>query len=526
MISPRFADIQAAQGDASSLDAQSLHIHLHLPPQMTAVLMQLVTALTSQRSLFQDHFDFATQTGERSSGSAGTHTARTEPQSASVPAVTREAPDSNGETPAFAADQVETAESLLEIYRRVVKPKRQRSAGEAAIAEHESGMRAFDRFFEHWQAGERSQTGPNGMSEINLRFRQPKAFLTAPDVLSMFSKYLITVEGRAAQTVIKRITNIKIVAKALKIDVETPTPGEVKRLYSEHQKAIESASVGDRAQLVGDRAQLAGDRPQLGVGARSQTGPTRSNRRIPAWSEIDAMARWSTQAQYPYGEHAPYFWRGWIRFLSFIGPRSRDVVSVITRKDGLLKQHVIFDSVCPVEDVNNAIGSPLHSQHGWLHYPIGKDQHSENRHILFPMPLWMKNWLRFFIELSPCDRVFPSVMTKKIGWLSQKQLTAEWDKIAAAAGVDPRLVPSEGNGNRIALRKFAANWWSLQTSNVPEHQALSDKMENYVLHHVPKSTSKKHYVSDQAKLLPVMLALMAKFPLPAADAAPVSMLPE
>jgi hypothetical protein len=61
---------------------------------------------------------------------------------------------------------------------------------------------------------------------------------------------------------------------------------------------------------------------------------------------------------------------------------------------------------------------------------------------------------------------------------------------------------------------------------VTEYAALADKMENYVLHHVPKSTSKKHYVSDQAKLLPVMIELMAKFPLPAADAAPVSMLPE
>lgn len=238
------------------------------------------------------------------------------------------------------------------------------------------------------------------------------------------------------------------------------------------------------------------------------------------------MARWATQAEYPYGEHAPYFWRGWIRFLAFIGPRSRDVVSVITRKPGLLKEHVIFDTLCPVEDVNNALGRPLHSPHGWLHYPIGKDQHSENRMILFPMPLWMRNWLRFFIELSPCDRVFPSVMTKKIGWLSQKQMTAEWNQILQAAGVDPRLVPSEGTGDRIALRKFAANWWSLQTSNLPEHQALADKMENYVLHHVPKSTSKKHYVADQAKLLPVMLKLMDRFPLPAADATPVSMLPE
>lgn len=489
MISPRFADIQAAHSDTGSVDAQPLHIHLHVPPQLTAVLMQLVTALTSQRSLFSEEpLPISTQTGAVNCG--------TQPQlqSASKPAATQPAPvPSDGRpAPSDGNTSVDAAESLLELYRARLKSRRQRAAGEAAIAEHESGMRAFDRFHAAWWA-------EWGTDPKNLRFDTPVVFLSAPDVLSMFSKYLITVEGKSASTVCKRLTNLMIVAKSLKLDIEKPTPGEVKRIHSEHHQQLAQTS---------------------------QPTAARSVRRIPAWSEIDAMARWAAQAQYPYGEHAPYFMRGWIRFLAFIGPRSRDVVSVIKRKPGLLKSHVVLDSLCPVEDVNNALGRPLLSPHGWLHYPIGKDQHSENRMILFPMPLWMRNWLRFFIELSPCDRVFPSVMEQKIGWLSQKQMTREWNAIAASAGVDPRIVPSEGTGDRIALRKFAANWWSLQTSNMPEHQALADKMENYVLHHVPKSTSKKHYVADQAKLLPVMLKLMDKFPLPAADAAPVSMLPE
>jgi hypothetical protein len=142
------------------------------------------------------------------------------------------------------------------------------------------------------------------------------------------------------------------------------------------------------------------------------------------------------------------------------------------------------------------------------------------------MPLWMRNWIRFFYELSPCDRIFPSVMKQKIGYLSQKQMTREWNALLAKADVDPRLVPSEGDGDRIALRKFGSNWWSIAVSNVPKYSALADKMENYVLHHVPKSTSKKHYISDQAKLLPVMLDLMSNWPVPAADATPVSLLPE
>jgi hypothetical protein len=487
VISPRFSEADLSAADASSVSPvpSEIHIHLHVPDTVSVALMQLVATLTGQRTLFD--LSQTTFTNVARVADAGSGPTPVSPNVAPVSPVNVPA-DEPGD---------DDMKSLLDVYRKVVKPRRKRAAGAAAIAEHESGMRAFDRFFERWQA---DWAG----SEIGLRFEQPKVFLTAPDVLSMFSKYLITVEGLAAQTVIKRITNVKIVAKALKIDAETPTPGEVKRLFSEHAKKQEESRVGDTG----------------------NNGPKRSNRRIPAWKELDAMATWATQAQYPYGEHAPYFWRGWIRFLAFIGPRSRDVVSVITRKDGLLKEHVIFDTLCPVEDVNNAIGTPLHSPHGWIFYPIGKDQHSENRHILFPMPLWMRNWLKFFIELSPCERVFPSVMTKKVGWLSQKQMTTEWNRIVAAAGVDPRLVPSEGTGNRIALRKFAANWWSLETSKSLQHAALADKMENYILHHVPKSTSKKHYVSDQAKLLPVMLELMSRFPLPGAEAPPVSLLPE
>ena len=385
--------------------------------------------------------------------------------------------------------------TLLEFYRSTVKAKRAKAAGPAAIAEHESAMRAFDGFFERLHRFPEPLPSPGSK---NLRFTTPKHYLEAPEALSAFARHLIFIEELSPSTVCKRLTNLGVLKRPLKLDLEKPTPEEVKRLHAERMRgeAMLSSSV---------------------------TAPV--DRRIPSFAEIDAMARVASAARYPYDDHAPYFWRGWIRFLAFIGPRSRDVVSVIPRKAGLLKEHVIFDTLCPSPDVNNALGYELHSQHGWLWYVIGKDQHSDCRKILFPMPLWMRNWIRFFFELSPCERIFPSVMSRKIGFLSQAQMTREWNAMAQKAGVDARLVPSEGTGDRIALRKFASNWWSIATANSPKAH-LADKMENYVLHHVPKSTSKKHYISDQAKLLPVMLELMNSWPVPAAEATHVSLLPE
>jgi hypothetical protein len=387
--------------------------------------------------------------------------------------------------------------TLLGFYRSKVKAKRAKSAGQAAIAEHESAMRAFDAFFQRFYS--ESAPSEGGVSK-NHRFTTPMVYLAAPDSLSAFARHLIFEEGLSPATVCKRLTNLGVLKRPLKLDLEKPTPGEVKRLYAEHMRNKAAAS--------------------------SQPIVATVDRRIPSFAEIDAIAKAVSIARYPYEDHAPYFWRGWIRFLAFIGPRSRDVVSVVTHKQGLLKEHVIFETLCPSPDVNNALGYELHSPHGWLWYTIGKDQHSDCRKILFPMPLWMRNWIRFFFELSPCDRIFPSVMQQKIGCLSQKQMTREWNALLAKAEVDPRLVPSEGDGDRIALRKFGSNWWSIATSNSPKYSALADKMENYVLHHVPKSTSKKHYISDQAKLLPVMLDLMPSWPVPAADAPPVSLLPE
>lgn len=393
-----------------------------------------------------------------------------------------------GLTPSRSPEQSPPAEedsTLLEVYRATLKDKRKRSAGQGAIAEHESSMRHFDTF-----------------AAKNHRCCTPKVSLSQPDVLPAFLKYLVLDLGLAPTTATKRLTHVAMVAKSLKLTVDKPTPEEVRRLWYERPKS---------------------DVPES---ACEEPSAAEVDRRIPSFAEIDAIARHVANARYPYGDHAPYFWRGWIRLLAFIGPRSRDVVSVLRRKPGLRKQDVIFDTVCPIADVSNALGYELHSPHGWLWYTIGKDTHSDCRRILFPMPKWLRDWVRFFVELShDAERVFPSIHEASVA-LSQKQMTSAWNSIVKAACVDARLVPSEGTGGRIALRKYAANWWSLATSKAKSDSGLADKMSHYVLHHAEVTTANKHYLSVQAAVLPVMLELLPTWPVPAADAPHVSLLPE
>ena len=405
------------------------------------------------------------------------------------PAATRPVPEATGDSPGQCA---ESDGSLLDLYQTTMRARRMRSAGAAAIAEHESSMRAFDAF-----CSVRNRTLSDAGK--NLRFSTPKAFLSDPDILCTFSAHLLTECSLSATTVSKRLTHVCMIAKSIGITLEKPTPNEVKRLQRELPSDLKSQISNLKSE---------------------------ADRRIPSFEEIDRLARHVSGLTYPYGAHAPYFWRGWIRFLAFIGPRSRDVVSVLPRKPGLRKQDVIFDTLCPIADVNNALGYPLHSPHGWMWYTIGKDQHSDCRRILFPMPKWMRDWVRFFIEFSPhAERIFPSQQANSKA-LSQKQMTREWNALTAAANVDPRLVPSEGTGGRIALRKFSANWWALATLRHKGDSALADKISHYVLHHAEVTTATKHYLSVQAAVLPVMLELIDQWPVPAADAPHVSLLPE
>ncbi len=498
MISPRFSARQLGSDEAAPA-SQPIAIHLHVPERLAESLLMLVATITGPRSrpLFEEFADTVSQTLNQSPAAP--------PRPAAPPA----------STPAEASGQGETT---LQAYRRVLKSKRQRSASAGTVGDHEGSMRVFDAFCLSQiteKAGISSDSGSSDETRQTLhRLYTPVQCLGDPDAIRAFVASQIQA-GRSPFTVNRRMTHLSMLAKVLKIDFEKPTPDEVRRLW------IDFESSQPKKARTHKRA-----KPKAEACESSEPLPELPDRRIPSFAELDAMAKHVSETKYPYGDHAPYFWRGWIRYLALIGPRSRDIVSPLTRKTGLKKSDCIFETLCPIPDVNNALGRELHSPHGWLWYTIGKDHHSDCRRILIPMPLWLRNWVRFFHEFSHDPvRVFPSCQQRSKS-LSQGKLTFAWTSILQAAGVDPRIVPSEGNGDSIAIRKYAANWWQLTTLKTKNDASLADKMSHYVLHHAEVTTANRHYLNVQAAVLPTMLELMPQWPVPAAGAAPVSMLPE
>jgi hypothetical protein len=371
--------------------------------------------------------------------------------------------------------EASSSTSLLEVYETNMRAKRSRSAGKKAIAEHLSSCRSFDEFCRE---------------KIPLRCIEPKGYLLkTPDLLQSYAAWSLVEKDLSRATTSRRIDHILMVARdVFQLKLDRPTEKELKKLEDSKQK---KAADG---------------------------------RRIPSFEEVNALATAVSVARFPYRSHAPYFWRGLIRFAAFMGFRTYDVVSLIPDKTGLCKQDVVWDTLCPVADVNNALGYELHSQHGWLHYAVKKDTHSDCGRILIPMPSWLRDWVRFFFELSGHpERIFPSM--KQLA-LDSKAFGLTWKRIVKQAGVDHRIRLSEGSGDVIAIRKYAANWWTLAAIRSKTHAALADKISHYVLHHAEVTTATKHYLNTQAAVLPVMLELMHTWPVPAADAPHVSLLPE
>lgn len=403
-----------------------------------------------------------------------------------TPAVSPPAADSGspghgtGTTPT--GSETTYPESLLALYQQAVLPSKQNYAGKKAIAEHVSSCRLFDLW--------------NGQFwSKDLRPAWPKVLFQAPDLLRNYARWMLLENGNAVDTAAKRMKHVAMIVKAaLQIELEKPTKTELKRILDTRENGKPSTSA-------------------------------LAERRIPATAEVDALATLGVLgAKWPYGDHAPYFWRGLIRMASLYGFRTYDIVSLIPQKTGLCKQDIHWESLCPLPDVSNALGRELHSPHGWLHYSIEKDTHSDCRRILLPMPKWLRDWLRFFFEFSDHpQRVFPGMRGQA---LSAKWWTREWRRIIADAQVDPRIVISEGTGGKIAIRKYAANWWHLTTLQQRQDLSLADRMSFYVLHHGEVTVAARNYLSTQASVLPVMLELLERFPLPARDAAPVSLLPE
>ncbi len=105
-------------------------------------------------------------------------------------------------------------------------------------------------------------------------------------------------------------------------------------------------------------------------------------------------------------------------------------------------------------------------------------------------------------------------------------MTAEWVGLGAAAGVDPRLVASEGNGNRIALRKFAAKL--VESADVESSGASGVGQTRWrtmfcITFEVDVEEALRGGSSEAAAS---DAEADGQVPLPAADAKPVSMLPE
>lgn len=511
MISPRFQPELGSVVDLPQTDRSNttIALHLHVPDRIADALMQLVVTLSQQRSLFPD-FNSSLTTDHPATDHPGpiVQTAPPGGGDAARAAATRVA----GSGPADPAvdTTAESPESLLQIFRIHCKEKRLRRGSPATVADHETGCRHFDEFLQE-TGGNFDAEHPGDASPKTLhRFATPVSCLGNPEQIRQFVDWLIVTKENASFTINRRLIALKIVAQTFKIDFERPTMDELDRRIGELRPDGQKINKSKREAL-----------------ATKDDGTQLPDRKIPSFAEIDAMARHVSVAKYPYGSHAPYFWRGWIRYLALIGPRSRDIVSVNGRKPGLKKSDIVWDSACPIADVNSALGKVLQSPHGWLWYDIAKHHKGTNhtRKILIPMPLWLRQWVKFFYEFSHHPiRVFPSVQ-KQSKSLVQSKKSFAWDSIIAAAGVDPRLVESEGKSQSIAIRKFAANWWDLNVQSAYDAK-LAQKVSHYVLHHSEVTVSDKHYLSVQASVLPVMLAMLPSWTIPAADAPPVSMLPE
>ncbi|GAB5444202.1 MAG: hypothetical protein Fues2KO_45510 [Fuerstiella sp.] len=353
-----------------------------------------------------------------------------------------------------------TAGPLRTAYDTLLLPRKSRSVAKKTVKDQQSSADLFDS----WLA-----------EEWNPRSATPgvSALASEPDLFIEFARFQFTRHGNSAHTINRRLIQIKMIADAMLKD------GQLRSLKADRLSLTELKRI--RRECVDTKAE-----------------PERI--RIPSRAQIDLLAKSTGVASYPFGEHAPEFWSGWIRFASLFGPRSCDVVSYVKGKPGLRQCDVIRDTVCPVADVNNALGYDLHSPHGWLHYYVGKDHTSDTPRVLFPMPAWCRKWIDDFSQRSaeqdPTGRVFPCGASKQ-------SFKKAWRLILKAAGVDQRIRISEGSGNAIAIRKAAANWWNLQTK--------SAEVADYVLHHKTVTVSAKHYLSVQASVLPRMIELLPTF---------------
>ncbi|GAB5441084.1 MAG: hypothetical protein Fues2KO_14330 [Fuerstiella sp.] len=149
------------------------------------------------------------------------------------------------------------------------------------------------------------------------------------------------------------------------------------------------------------------------------------------------------------------YWLFAIDVCATFGPRLFDWFCYSGRKPGVLWDHVTLHPVCPAPQLKGFENPP-----GWVHLPIGKSRKVKR---LYPLTSLLRShfdrWLvvrdRFTCPHDSCncrERVVPLPV-------NNRENNNTWKKIVKAAGVDDRIVLSEGRG-RPTFRKGNANLWS------------------------------------------------------------------
>ncbi len=455
--------------------------------------MQLVTSFTGQRALF-DPDDHSTQTTQ-------TTTARDRSASESSPAPTRPDSTSRPDRPTLAGDSASCPDdSLLSLMRSGPAKLRQKraKASQSQRGKHETSCRAFDSFWQQYVTPV-LQTGVT----FTLDAIRADSEHENPNIRRDFALYWLGQKTKAgkplsAQTVATYWQHVCMVCRAYSIHLQQFTRDELDLLRRDNQKSDAT--------------------PQIVV----------IERRCPTATELDAICQHATAARSVYGSHAPYLIRFLTRLLSCYGLRTNDVFSTKPGKLGLRKQDILWAPECPDPNVNAALGYTLLNPCGWMWIRIHKSEKKHVAMMLLPIPPWARGPLQFFCELSPhAEMVFPS-FDPDSRCTAAATFAKDWNAVIAAAKVNPSIRLSEGRGGVIAIRKYSYNWWRLTVQKKHADVALAKDVAAYIMHHaeITKSTADRHYAVVRATVLPVIVGLLAEFPKPAADALPVSLLPE
>jgi hypothetical protein len=497
VIAPRF---ETQTPETSSRDGSTVinHFHLNIPDKITDAIMAILGSMTGQPALFQrSEFVPTTTTTTQPGQVAASSSAATRKGHSAEKGNERGLTAGNFENQTAGESLPKTMLELMESGPLVLRRKRAK-AGADQRGKHCTSCRAFDRFWSEYQSLHRF-TEPVQTCEILRDDEQSEN----PVIRRAFAMYWIGQKTKAgnqvsSQTILSYWQHVCMVVRAYGVTLPQFTRDELDLLRRDSNPASETQA------------------------------PSIVDRICPTREEIDAMCLHATAAATVYGQHAGYLFRLLIRFFACFGLRKNDFISTKPGKKGLLKQDIVWSPECPDPNVNAALGYTLMNPGGWLWIRVHKSEKKHVAMLLLPIPLWARGPLQFFCELSQHpEMVFPSLEASG-QCLAQGTFSLDWNSVLTAAGVDPTIRLSEGRGGVIALRKYSYNWWRLAVQKMLNDAKLAEDCADYIMHHasITKTTAQRHYAVVRATVLPTICKLLPEFPKPAADALPVSMLPE